>query len=322
MNGQLGILADKIKSHAQKELLTELPIGGACVFKIGRTHAPIPTLYRPMICLIAQGSKNCHIGEETFSYSTGDVFINFLPMPVETEVISASDDEPLLSVAMHINLVKLADMILKIERVQSDLGSKQVASVSNIVTGPAPDKLIELFSKLLDVANDPMDAEILGEAVSNEIYYRLLTSHYGEQLRILLNQYGQIQPISKAVTYIHDNLHRTFQVSDLAEMVNMSKTTFFNSFKKVMHVAPNQYIKSTRLRKAQLLLTKGIQANEASYHVGYNSFSQFSREYKRLFGYSPSQTAAHIGASHPIPMPQSLVMTNHDFSMKSSWASI
>jgi len=162
------------------------------------------------------------------------------------------------------------------------------------VEGPAPENLIELFCKLLDVGLNTMDALILGDSIVDEIYYRLLTSDYGLELRILLNQYGQIQPISRAVNYIHDNMHRTIQVNELADMVNMSKTTFFNAFKKIMHVAPNQYIKSTRLRKAQLLLTQGMQANEASYNVGYNSFSQISREYKRLFGFSPSETVANV----------------------------
>lgn len=139
-----------------------------------------------------------------------------------------------------------------------------------------------------------MDAAILGGPVIDEIYYRLLTSDYGIGLRMLLNSYGQIQPISRAVSYIHDNLHRTIHINELADMTNMSKTTFFNAFKKIMHVAPNQYIKSIRLRKAQLLLKQGMLANQASYNVGYNSFSQFSREYKRLFGFPPSETAAHI----------------------------
>lgn len=321
MHKKLGLLAERIKNHAHKELLSKLPVDGAFVFKIQRTHEPVPTLYKPTICLIAQGSKNCHIGENTFNYSRGDLFINFLPIPVNTEVISASEDEPLLSVAMNINLVKLADIILKIERVQPDHGINQPAAASSIVTGPAPDDLVELFIKLLDVSDNALDAEILGESVIDEIYYRLLTSHYGAELRILLNQYGQIQPISRAVRHIHENLHRTFQVNELADMVNMSKTTFFNTFKKIMHVAPNQYIKSTKLRKAQLLLIQGMQANEVSYHVGYNSFSQFSREYKRLFGYSPSETVSNVGSSHPIPMPASGIVTNDQAASDIAWGS-
>lgn len=319
MRENIQTLAEKIKSHAQEDLFLQLPVDGACVFRIKHTHSPIPTLYKPMICLIAQGSKNCHIGENTFNYSAGDIFINFLPMPVETEVIKASDDKPLLSAAMHINLVKLADMILKIERAEPKQAIHKLSTASSIVTGPAPDELIELFGKLLDVSHNPMDAEILGESITDEIYYRLLTSHYGVELRILLNQYGQIQPISRAVNYIHENMDKTFQISELAEMTNMSKTTFFNAFKKIMHVAPNQYIKSTKLRKAQLFLIQGMQANEASYKVGYNSFSQFSREYKRLFGYSPSETTSNVTASTTIPQPREEIVASNQAMADFNW---
>ena len=294
MSGKLQLLAEKISNHVHGDLFSLLPVDGVCVFRASETHYPIPTLYEPMICLLAQGAKNCHIGEKTISYSAGDLFINFLPNPINTEITQASKEKPLLAAGININLVKLADMILKIERVEPDKYSSQLSTASSIVTGAAPEILIELFCKLLDVAHNRMDSLILGNSIIDEIFYRLLTSEYGLELRILLNQYGQIQPISRAVNYIHDNIHRTIQVNELADLANMSKTTFFNTFKKIMHVAPNQYIKSTRLRKAQLLLTQGMQANEASYNVGYNSFSQFSREYKRLFGFSPSETAANV----------------------------
>lgn len=321
MNSNIEVMADKIKSHAQSDLFMKLPVEGACVFRIKHTHAPIPTLYKPMICVIAQGSKNCHIGEDTFHYAAGDLFINFLPIPVETEVIQASNDQPLLSAAIHINLVKLADMILKIERAESERKIHTLKPATSIVTGPAPDNLIELFCKLLDVSHNEMDAEILGESIVDEIYYRLLTSDYGAELRILLNQYGQIQPISRAVTYIHDNMHRSLQVAELADMTNMSKTSFFNSFKKIMHVAPNQYIKSTKLRKAQLLLTQGMQANEASYEVGYNSFSQFSREYKRLFGYSPSETTEQVSITSAGPRPREEIVASNQAMADYNWGS-
>lgn len=294
METNIQTLAAKIALLAKESVIYDLPVRGGCVFSASMTHEPLPTLYEPMICLIAQGAKNCHVGGETFSYAAGDLFINFLPLPVETEITQASAEAPLLSAAMRIDLVRLADMVLKIERAAPDNHYQPLNTATSIVTGPAPANLIALFEKMLDAASNPLDAKILGESIIDEIYFRLLTSDYGSALHILLNQYGQIQPISRAVNYIHDNMERTIQVHELAAMTNMSKTTFFNAFKKIMHVPPNQYIKSTKLRKAQLLLTNGMQATEASYRVGYNSFSQFSREYKRLFGFSPSETAIHI----------------------------
>ena len=295
MNDRLQDLINLIKHHEKADGFSELPIAGCGIFSAYAPHAMTPTLYEPMICLVAQGAKTCSVGDQTYRYAKGDLFINFLPLPVETAIKQASRESPFLSVVIHVDLIRLADMILKIDRIKPVTRAPLPASGSSIMTGPSPDSLILQFIRLLDIANNEQDALILGDAVIGELYYRLLTSDYGQELRQLLNQYGQIRPISRVVTHIHDNMHRPIQIHELAEMANMSKTSFFSAFKKIMHVSPNQYIKSTKLRKAHVLLTQGMRANEASYKVGYNSFSQFSREYKRLFGVPPSETS---GSQH------------------------
>lgn len=288
-------LIDLINHHKINEGFSELPMAGCGVFTAHAPHAMTPTLYEPMICLVAQGAKTCSLGDHTYRYAAGDLFINFLPIPVETEIQQASPDVPFLAVVISIDLIRLADMILKIDHVKPTTRAEAHGSGSSVMTGPSPDSLIQQFIRLLTIAGTPLDAHILGDAMIDELYYRLLTSDYGAELRLLLNQYGQIRPISRVVTHIHDNMHRPIQINELADMANMSKTSFFSAFKKIMHVSPNQYIKSTKLRKAHVLLAQGMRANEASYQVGYNSFSQFSREYKRLFGMPPSETS---GSQH------------------------
>lgn len=261
------------------------------VFKASQPQSSIPTLYDPLICLVGQGQKFCSVGDSKFEYSKGNFFMNSLPMPVVSEIVGATKEAPFLSMALHINLIKLADMVLKIERGGSVIGnSKEQVCTSCIVVGKSTETLDNAFLRLLQIANDPVAANVLASGIIDEIYFRLLTSEHGDALRMLLNQHGNVQPMSKVVTYIHDNINKGIQVNELADIANMSKTTFFNTFKRLMHVPPNQYIKSTKLQKAQVLLTQGMQATEASYQVGYNSFSQFSREYKRFFGYTPSQT--------------------------------
>ncbi|BDX06578.1 AraC family transcriptional regulator [Planctobacterium marinum] len=284
------------KGHIERQTLhegfTATNVTGVGVYKASHIHSKSPYLYEPLICLIAQGEKVCHVGAEVYRYQAGNFFINFLPMPVQTEIVEASSEQPFLSAALDIDLVRLADIILQIERVEEETGEKTLQKSSCVLVGDANEELIDVFNRLLIVASDRRDAKVLGNAIVDEIYYRILTSDHGFALRKLLNQYGQIQPVAKAVNFIHANLNKTIQVSELASLSNMSKTAFFNAFKRLMHVPPNQYIKATKLQKAQALLVQGMQANEASYHVGYNSFSQFSREYKRFFGFPPSQTAA------------------------------
>ncbi|MEL0613695.1 AraC family transcriptional regulator [Marinomonas arenicola] len=281
-----------IHQNVKQEGFTPLLIEGVGVVQWHSAQVMTPFLYDPIICMMGQGAKICRVGEASFTYQGGDFFINFLPIPVYAEVITASTDTPFQSAVMSINLIKLADMVMRIEQQEKNALKTLPESASCIVVGQANDNLVGLFSRLLNIASHPLESAILGEAVIDEIYYRLLTGEHGYALRQLLHQYGNIQPISRAVNHIHSNINTVIKVDELATIANMSKTSFFNAFKKLMHVSPMQYIKSIKLQKAQALLIQGIQANEASYHVGYNSFSQFSREYKRFFGFPPSQTAS------------------------------
>ena len=136
---------------------------------------------------------------------------------------------------------------------------------------------------------------MLGDSIVDEIYYRLLSGERGGELRHLLQQRGQIQQISKAVDHIHQNVDKPVSVDELAEMVHMSRPTFYENFRSVMHISPLQYAKSVKLDRAHALIKDGKKANEAGYMVGYNSPSQFSREFKRYFGYAPSATQGALG---------------------------
>ncbi len=131
---------------------------------------------------------------------------------------------------------------------------------------------------------------MLCDAIIDEIYYQILMDERNGELRYLLQQRGEIQRVSKAVEHIHNNLDQPVSVKGLADLVHISRSSFFDKFKDVMHVSPLQSAKSVKLHKAQVLIQEGKKANEAGYLVGYNSPAQFSREYKRHFGYAPSLT--------------------------------
>jgi AraC-like DNA-binding protein len=146
------------------------------------------------------------------------------------------------------------------------------------------------FIRLFGALSDPIEAAFLGELIIDEIYFRLLSNERGGELRHLLQQRGEIQRISRAVEYIHQNLDQRISVGQLAKMVHMGQTSFYQNFRNVMHMSPLQYVKSVKLHKAQALIREGKKANEAGYLVGYNSPAQFSREYKRHFGFAPSAT--------------------------------
>ena len=289
-------LAELISEISPRDGINTTSIPQLLTVKVSASQHTMPTFYEPLICLVGQGEKECFVGEQQFKYGPGKFFANFLPMPVSTSINGASKDTPYLCASLKIDLVKLAEMVLKVERQRVTTLSNDNTEVSCIAVGDTCEELTDAFVRLLSASKDPLSASVLSESIIDEIYFRLITSKYGRGLRELLNQYGEVQSLSKVVSYIHENISSPIQVTELSTIANMSKTTFFNAFKKLMHVSPNQYIKSTKLQKAQELLQRGNQATQVSYQVGYNSFSQFSREYKRFFGFPPSATISSLAS--------------------------
>jgi AraC-like DNA-binding protein len=253
-------------------------------------HKKEPQFFPPAILLVGQGSKSCYVGDQVFDYGAGDILVTMLPIPVEVVVTDASAERPLLAAGVGIDFARLANVLMKIENADQNAFQPIQANASSIFSTTAKDKLLDVFIHLLETSEDPRDAEVLSGAIIDEIYYRILMDERNGELRHLLQQRGEIQRVSKAVEHIHNNLDQPVSVKGLADLVHMSRSSFFDKFKDVMHVSPLQYAKSVKLHKAQVLIQEGKKANEAGYLVGYNSPAQFSREYKRHFGFAPSAT--------------------------------
>lgn len=278
------------EQHAPQEGTNFSSIENFGIYKASATQTRSPVVDQPAMFIVGQGRKYCYVGDKKYDYSAGKAVIMFFPMAVETEIIEASPDKPFLAAGVRIDLGRLADVLLRIDRVDG-ASTKPVASdPSGIISIPLNDHLLDPMIRLLEALADPRDAAILGDLIVDEIYYRILCGERGSDLRVLLQQTGQIQRVAKAVEYIHKNLDKPVFVEKLAEMVHMSKTSFYENFKAVMHLSPLQYAKAVKLLKAQTLIKEGLNVSEAGYQVGYNSPAQFSREYKRHFGFAPSAT--------------------------------
>ncbi len=262
------------------------------MFKASATQRRSPNYYDPAIVMVGQGKKRCYIGDKSYEYGAGDYLILFLPMSLDVEIIEASPEQPFFAAGIRIDLGRLADVLLRIERAEGVAAKPVSTDPSGIFSAPLNDNLLNPTIRLLETLDNPRDTAVLGDLILDEIYYRILCNERGGDLRTFLQQRGQIQRVSKAVQYIHQNLAETVSVENLAEMVHMSRTSFYETFKDVMHISPLQYAKSVKLTKAQTLINAGKNASEAGYLVGYNSPAQFSREYKRYFGFAPSATVA------------------------------
>jgi AraC-like DNA-binding protein len=283
-------LARLVQQHAREEGGNWTPITGFGTVKLSSTQVKRPAIDARGLFIVTQGRKNLYVGDRVVEYRPGKALMMFHPLAVEVEYVEASPEKPFLAVGMLIELAPLADILLKIERVEGVASSTQVPDPSGVFELPLTDQLLDPFMRLLESAQHATDAAVLGESIVDEIYYRLLSGERGSELRVLLQQRGHIQRISKAVEHIHQHVDKPVSVEQLAEMVHMSRTSFYESFRDVMHLSPLQYAKSVKLDRAQSLIREGKNATEAGYLVGYNSPAQFSREYKRHFGYSPSAT--------------------------------
>jgi AraC-like DNA-binding protein len=293
---RLDRLVELLEMHAPEEGGYPSRIKNFGAMRMSKPHAKIHTFYDPVLVIVGQGVKYCYVGDEKYDYSAGHLLTMFLPMPVQTEIVEATPEKPFLAAALRIDLGRVADMLLRIERVDGGRPKPLASSPSGVFSALLNEALMDPIIRLFEAASSARDAAVLGDLIVDEIYYRLLCDEQYGELRTLLQGRGQIQRISKAVAHIHENLDKPISVEKLADMVHMSRTTFHESFRAVMHVSPLQYAKSVKLYKAQTYIQAGKNAGEAAYLVGYNSPAQFSREYKRHFGYAPSATTALVVA--------------------------
>lgn len=288
------LLAQLISDYIPENGIYQSPLHPVVTFKETQSQGRTSWVYEPMLVLAAQGKKHIYLDGKRYEYSAGQFLALFMPMAVECELINVSTKNPMLGLGIRLDRHRLAKLVLKMDSASPQAATTSIQSTSGIFSAPVKNSMLDAVIRLMEVLKDPVETAVMGEALIDEIYYRLLTEEQGGALRVLLQQHGQMQQISKAVEHLNTHLDKNISVDELASLINMSSSGFHKKFKDVMHVSPLQYIKSIRLNKAKELIMEGKNVSEAGYSVGYNSPAQFSREYKRQFGVAPSACA--IGA--------------------------
>lgn len=257
------------------------PIAGLTLL---RQEDPSPfdvSLYEPVVCLILRGRKEVTIGAETLSFGPGECLLVSHDMPVLSRVI----DAPYLALVFAIQVATIRRLYEEVAESVPDLSRASAAQ-----TQRADPALVDAFCRYVALAASPADAKVLAPLIAKEIHYRLLVAQFGGMLRTLTRHDSNASAIARAIGHIRADVHSPIAIPDLARRVGMSESAFHKHFKTITSTTPLQYQKELRLLEARRLIrTTGASVASAAFAVGYESASQFSREYSRAFGAAPSQ---------------------------------
>ncbi|MCP4421566.1 MAG: AraC family transcriptional regulator [Chloroflexi bacterium] len=287
---KMATFATLLEKHTPQEGLNLTAFSGLITYRRSNTQNKCASVYEQGVVILGQGKKYCYVDNQKYDYSVGNYLSLYLPMPIDVEVVEASPERPLLMVGIKIDLARIARILMKMDQVAQQPTQVKLSSPSAIFSKPVSDNLLDTIIRLLRTLDNPMERSVLGDSILDELHFRLICDDQSGSLPKLLQHRGQIQQISKVVDHIHKNMSAAISVDELARLSNMSASGFRKNFRAVMHMPPLQYAKLIKLNRAQILIREGKNASEAGYLVGYNSPAQFSREYKRHFGFSPSAT--------------------------------
>lgn len=251
-------------------------------------------VYEPCVALIVQGRKRVLLGDEVLNYGEDRYLIASMDLPVRTAVLEASPDRPYLGLALRLDWRELASLMLEVPAPTP--GRKTAAPDSRaMTTGALSLPLLQAFDRLLELLDHPQDIGALAPLIQREIHYRLLTGEAGARLRQIATVDTQSHQVARAIARIYAQFHQPLRVEELAREAGMGLSTFHHHFKHLTAMTPLQYQKQLRLNEARrLMLSQRLDASTAAFRVGYESPSQFSREYRRLFGVPPSRDVAGL----------------------------
>ncbi|SCZ33430.1 MULTISPECIES: AraC family transcriptional regulator [unclassified Pseudomonas] len=277
-----------------------------------RSNRPLsrtPVLYDPGIVILCQGRKRGYLGNDLYVYDARHYLVVSVPVPFTMET-DASEAEPMLAVYMRLDLQLASELILQVDEA---LGPSD-APPKGMYASPMDDGLYASTLRFLEAMSTPGDAAILGPSLVREIYYRILTGEQGGSMRAALGRQGHFGQITRAIRKIHSSYQERLDVEALAREANMSVPSFHVHFRSVTDASPMQYLKSTRLHQARLLMLRNaMNASTAAFSVGYESASQFGREFKRLFGRTPQAEVEWMKATYALPAPAtpSIYVSSH-----------
>lgn len=281
------IIAELTKNKERN--ITSIP--GLSLYRTDSPTKPENILYEPRICVIAQGAKKVTLPNETYVYNERRFLLTSVDIPVLVQITEASKEKPYLGMVLNLDYREILELIagnnLPIpRRLQPERG---------MVTGEVTFSLLNALRRLIELLREPENISVLAPIIKKEIFYRLLASEQGMRLRHIVSIGSQGHQIAQAINWIKKNFDKTLRIDILAKQANMSRSAFHHHFQIITGMSPLQFQKWLRLNEARrLMLAERIDAATTAFNVGYESPSQFNREYRRLFGNPPLRDVENL----------------------------
>ncbi|MFY1674825.1 AraC family transcriptional regulator [Plantactinospora sp. WMMB334] len=286
--------------HARPDWATA--IDGVLVGRAERAQESSTSMSGTVLALVAQGAKTLALGDRVYEYRAGQYLIASVDLPVTGHYTEASPERPALGFGLVLEPSAIAELLL--EAPPGSLPRAAAGAPSAMAVSDAPVELVDAAVRMLRLLERPRDIPVLAPLIKREILWRLITGEQGAAVRQLGLASSSVAHVSRAVRWIRDNYRESFRVEDVAQMSGMSASAFYRNFQSVTAMSPIQFQKQIRLQQARLLLaTNPDDVTGVGHRVGYDSPSQFSREYRRQFGAPPSQDATRLRDATPGPVP-------------------
>ena len=283
-------LSERLASRAPNEG-ANTQADGLNFYRHANPTQPVHGVYSPSICIIAQGAKEVLLGEERFRYDPANFLLCSLDVPVVAQVVEATPKKPYLGMKMDLDPTLIASV-----SVETGIApGRGDASVKSIAVNKLEGDLLDAVVRLIRLLDSSSDYRVVSPLVTREIVYRLLISDQGPRLRQMAAFGGHTNRITKAVQTLRSRFTEALSIEDLASELGMSASSFHQHFKTATSMSPLQFQKLLRLQEARrLLISEDLDASTAAVRVGYDDASQFTREYKRLFGDPPMRDVARF----------------------------
>jgi len=262
------------------------PIKDLYLFRVSTPGEPIHSVYKPSLCVVAQGSKEFFLNNDRYVYDPDNYLLVTAELPLVGQVLDASKEQPYLSLLLELDPTLVSSVITE----AGDIAPQNDANVKAINVSSLDADLMDAVLRLFRLLDKPSEAPFLAPMITKEIIYRLWIDGQRDRLLHIVNSEGNTSLIAKAIELINDNFDQQLRVESIASELGMSVSGFHYHFKEVTAMSPLQYQKRLRLQEARrLLLVGGLNTTDIAFRVGYHDSSHFSREYKGLFGLPPKQ---------------------------------